>query len=330
MQNLDELKVLSARVGANPLLVQGPGGNTSLKVGDVMWIKASGTWLKDAETRDIFVALDLPRLTAALAADDPACESCLDFIRTELNPQALRPSIETSVHGLMPQAAVVHVHCVSTIAHAIRSDAREILEPKLAGFNWSFIPYARPGLELARAIRTHMKPGSGVLVLGNHGLAVAAATVAEAEALLVNVTAALAIEPRATPVPDLSALEKLAAGSLYRLPQDPACHAAALDPIALAQGTQHVYYPDHAVFLGTEIPQDLTGTTPAVAVPGCGVLIHRDAKPAIEPMLRCAGDVFRRVSDPQQLKALTQTEIAMLLNWDAEKYRQTLNQTTNP
>ena len=35
----------------------------------------------------------------------------------------LRPSIETTVHALMPQRVVVHVHCVNTIAWAIRSDA---------------------------------------------------------------------------------------------------------------------------------------------------------------------------------------------------------------
>lgn len=34
---------LAARLGRDPLLVQGPGGNISLKRDDVMWVKASGT-----------------------------------------------------------------------------------------------------------------------------------------------------------------------------------------------------------------------------------------------------------------------------------------------
>jgi len=41
-------RALSARLGQDPLQVQGPGGNTSVKSGDVMWIKASGTELADA------------------------------------------------------------------------------------------------------------------------------------------------------------------------------------------------------------------------------------------------------------------------------------------
>ena len=99
----NELKFLSAKLGSDPLLVQAAGGNTSIKHHDTMWIKASGTWLKDAATKDIFVPLHLRELKAALADDSAACENCLDFIDRERNKHNLRPSIETSVHGLMPQ-----------------------------------------------------------------------------------------------------------------------------------------------------------------------------------------------------------------------------------
>ncbi len=177
MVNLDELRRASARVGANPLLVQGPGGNTSVKDGGVMWIKASGTWLAEAETRDIFVPLDHQRLVAALERDDPDCATCMAYVRTDLNALGLRPSIETSVHALMPQPVVFHVHCVETIAWAIRDGAERLLAEPLAAFNWAFVPYARPGLPLAAAIRARLRPGTDVLVLGNHGLAVAADTV---------------------------------------------------------------------------------------------------------------------------------------------------------
>lgn len=44
-QTLNELRRMSARVGSNILLVQGAGGNSSVKDGDVLWVKASGTWL---------------------------------------------------------------------------------------------------------------------------------------------------------------------------------------------------------------------------------------------------------------------------------------------
>ena len=131
MVELDQLRKLSARVGADPLLVQAAGGNTSLKDEGIMWIKASGTWLKDAGDRDIFVPLAHAAILAGLEKNDPACENCVAFVRTDLNATGLRPSIETTVHALMPQRVVVHVHCVNTIAWAIRADGEARLAEKL-------------------------------------------------------------------------------------------------------------------------------------------------------------------------------------------------------
>ena len=42
-------------------------------------------------------------------------------------------------------------------------------------------------------------------------------------------------------------------------------------------------------------------------------------------MGRCLADVMRRVAPDDVLSALDGSDIGRLLNWDAEKYRQTLN-----
>ena len=322
----EALRQLSARIGADPLLVQAAGGNTSIKQDSVMWIKASGTWLMDALKRDIFVPLDLAALLRALAEDSADCENCLSFIRQDLSALSLRPSIETSVHGLMSQKVVVHVHCVNTIALAIQQNAELLFAEKLSTYNWSFIPYARPGLQLSRAVRKHLKPGSNVMVLQNHGLAVAAETVADADDLLNCVVKALHCPQRAFASPDFAALQIVSEGTDYAPAKNPFAHAPALDEAALRLGCANVYYPDHVVFLGTSIPTDTASGAAAVAVSGKGMLVRKDGKPSIEPMLRCLGDVFSRVASDAKLKALTAVEIDQLLNWDAEKYRQTLGQ----
>lgn len=320
----ENLRALSARLGSDPLLVQAAGGNTSLKQDGVMWIKASGTWLMDAASKDIFVPLNLATLGDALRRDDPACESCTDFVRQDLNPLGLRPSIETSVHGLMPQSVVLHVHCVNTIALAIRQDARQQLEQRLAGFKWAYVPYARPGLQLSRAINAALQPGTEVLVLENHGLAVAAENVAAAESLLHRVVDAVRAPARSLGEADMPALAKLAAGSDYVPASSARAHGFALDEWALSHAAHHVYYPDHVVFLGTEVPASLSRGAMAVAVLGAGVLLHKAAKPAVEPMLCCLTEVFARIPQGTALKKLTASEIDQLLNWDAEKYRQSL------
>ena len=56
---LAELAAFSAELGRDPEQVQAAGGNTSLKEDGVLWVKASGLWLADALTRDIFVPVAL-------------------------------------------------------------------------------------------------------------------------------------------------------------------------------------------------------------------------------------------------------------------------------
>ena len=324
MVELDQLRALSARVGADPLLVQAAGGNTSIKDGATMWIKASGTWLKDAVARDIFVPLDLLAILKGLSESDPACEACTNFVRTDINSTGLRPSIETTVHALMPQRVVVHVHCVNTIAWAIRADAEQRLAEKLAAFNWAFIPYARPGLPLAGAISARLRAGVDVLVLGNHGLVAAAETVQAADALLSRVVIALTRPVRVAAIPDRNRLARRCKGTAYRPAVMDETHALATDPLALVLGKSLVFYPDHVVFLGVGVASSFDGDPPLVALAGEGVLIREDARPAIEPMGRCLADVMRRVEIDDPLVSLTEADIDRLVNWNAEKYRQTL------
>lgn len=324
---LDELLALrrfSAAVGSDPLQVQAAGGNTSLKHDGIMWIKASGTWLMDCLTQDSFVPLDMTRLAAALAAGDPDCESCLPFVRQDINPSGLRPSIETSVHGLMPQRVVVHVHCVDTIAWAIQSDAEAQTVRLMAGLPFAFVPYARPGLDLAGAIRARIKPETRILVLQNHGLAIAADTVDEAEDLLVAVRLRMRREARASLPAQIDKLQRQCPDN-YVAATDPETHALATDPLCLDRGKDHVFYPDHAVFLGTGVATDFAGGAPLVAIAGLGVAIRSDAVRAIEPMGRCLADVLRRIPEGAKLNPLAGDDIGRLLNWDAEKYRQSLS-----
>ncbi|WP_119272135.1 class II aldolase [Phyllobacteriaceae bacterium SYSU D60010] len=340
MREMSALKALSARVGADPLLVQAAGGNTSLKQDGVMWIKASGTWLQHALARDIFVPVALDPLLAALGRDDPACETCADFVRGDLNSLGLRPSIETTVHASLAQRIVVHVHCIATISLAVRADAEAILAPMLAGFRWAFVPYHRPGLPLAREIRKRLKPDTDVLILCNHGLVVAAETVAEAEELLDRVVKALtrpARPMRAGPEPRLASL---AQGSAYVPSPDPGVHSLALDPVSLAQARKGTLYPDHIVFLGAGIAVAEPGEAPGTAarrigltgrpepklivVPGEGVFLPQDATPAIHAMARCLADVAVRLAADDPIRILTREDELALVNWDAEKYRQSL------
>ena len=155
-----------------------------------------------------------------------------------------------------PFTVVLHVHCVSTIALAIRTDAEARLAERLDGLpgvDWAFVPYCKPGLTLSQAIAAQLTPATNVVVLGNHGLVVAADGVAAADALLDRVCAALALPRRPSPAAQPEALAELARGTPYRLPQDPVAHDAATDPASLALATAGAFYPDHVIFLGAAL-----------------------------------------------------------------------------
>ncbi|MDJ0387763.1 class II aldolase/adducin family protein [Roseomonas sp. E05] len=337
--DLAALAALSARLGADRSLIQGAGGNTSLKRGGAeLWVKASGTWLAAAERQPIFVGLDLAELRRRMAANEaePAMPARLDPAGT------LRPSIETTLHALLPHAVVVHVHSVNTLAFAVRRDGPDLLAERLAGLRWAWVPYAKPGLPLTRAVQERLEGAPDVLVLGNHGLVIGAGSTEAADALLAEVERRLAVPARATPPPDLPTLERLAARSAgrYRPARLAEAHAAATGPASAATAGRGALYPDHVVFLGPSplpvLPPDqaepwLEAATAGADMPalllveGSGALLRADLGAGAEEMAACLGLVLPRLDPEAPLVFLSAEQEAELLDWDAEKYRQSLN-----
>lgn len=332
--DFEALRETSARLGADPLLVQGAGGNTSVKQGGVMWIKASGAWLADARTLDMFVPTDWARLRDAVARGDPLADQPAAFALTQ---GALRPSIETCLHALFAQRIVLHVHCVMTLALAVRRDARAALAQRLGGFNWAYVDYAKPGAELAQKVRAALRPGVDVVILGNHGLLVAGDDPAQAERLVLAVAKALAARPAPALPPDFEDLLRRSGGGYAPAPEGHPLHDVALRPYALQAATRGSLYPDHVVFCGpgasaldpaaflAKPPTHGLNSPPFLLAPGAGAWLREAAGAGPLAMARCLGDVLTRVPDGVELTYLSDDETAALLDWDAEKYRQARN-----
>ncbi len=337
---INALRELSRAVGIDPLQVQAAGGNTSLKEGDRMWIKASGKWLAAACSTDLFVPVQLSALRNALSNGDPRAEKSVDFVEQAFNPHGLRPSIETTVHAVLSQKVVVHVHCVDTIALAVRQNAEALLAQYLDDFNWLWVPYKRPGLPLSKYISSTITPDIDVVILGNHGLVIAANTVPLAEALLNRVREAVKQTVKQTTPPDLDALKQLCENSDYLPASETATHAVAMDSSALAVAAGGSLYPDHVIFLGegstiAEKGKSITEVAEAnknennelplsIVVPGAGVLTHQSANDSQLALARCLSDVCTRVPEGSAINYLEAKQVYELLNWEAESYRQSL------
>ena len=332
------LRELSAALGVDPLRTQGAGGNTSIKRDGILWIKASGTWLAEALARDIMTPVRLDPLREAIAQRDPRAAAAVDFVDPDLNASGLRPSIETSVHAVIPSPVVVHIHCVNTIALAVRRDGEALVRERLGphvDIVSVFVPYRKPGLPLAIAVAERSTADTNVFVLANHGLVVAGATVAEVADRIARVCEAFSAPARPAPQPDIQALSSIIEGSEYRLPPESAAHAVALDPKGLAIASRGSLYPDHVVFLG---PGLATGTIvggrlrapdgprpfPMLALPGVGIVLHRSATRNADAMARCLADVVARIPEDAPTSVLTAAEERELMNWEAETYRQSI------
>jgi rhamnose utilization protein RhaD (predicted bifunctional aldolase and dehydrogenase) len=330
---LNELRRMSARVGRNMLLTQAAGGNSSIKQGDVLWVKASGMWLADAEDKDVFVPISLSGARAALAADDE---------RMPLAPghdSALRASIETSLHALMPHRIVLHVHSVNAIAWSVRTDGADKLAAHLHGLAWQRLDYHHPGLPLARAVSESLaRRTADVLILGNHGLVVGAESCDAAEALVIEVERRLALAPRSAALANTTALAEICNRTAYSPVADQLCHQLATDRHNLRLVTAGSLYPDHVIFLGPALPATVGGETltakvahtvmaglpapVAVLIPGKGTVIRNDANAGAQAMLSCLVLVASRLPLRAKIKYLPAKAEQALLNWDAERYRQ--------
>jgi len=319
--DLEALAIFSARIGADPMLIQGAGGNTSLKEDDVMWIKASGTLLAEALEKDIFVSCDLPAMRDSLARGEPRADQPQEFA---LVSGGLRPSIETSLHAVFPQTVVAHAHCIHTLCHAVQSNPMAAIGQKLVEFNWGIVPYAKPGANLAVQVRAVVEQGCDVVILRNHGVIVAAQTVSEADQLLMSVHQALRLDP----VPLQPArFDKIPDGWVAG-PE--ALSHVAMDGALCDLATGGSLYPDHVIFCGVgalaedTLPTAETGR-PFVLFPGRGSLMREDASAGAWALAQCLGDVLMRMQTGTQLSYLTLEQNGDLLNWDAEKYRLALN-----
>ena len=127
-------------------------------------------------------------LLKAVEHGDPACESALAHMPQGESESLLRPSIETTLHTVIPAPVVIHTHCVATIATAMRADAAGATASRLGDLGAIHVPHVKPGLALAQAIRARRRPETRVVVLGSHGLIACGETCAGAEALLREVS----------------------------------------------------------------------------------------------------------------------------------------------
>ncbi len=336
---LAELIEASARIGADPLLVQGAGGNSSFKCGDWMWVKGSGCWMADAATRRVFC------LVSAASFRDGHAHALSELDDNAVDRAAsgdLRPSIETALHAIMPQPAVIHAHAVNSVVVSLLANGPELFARAMgADLRGAFIPYVSPGAPLAAAVSDAIARHGplDVLLLQNHGVVVGAASPRAAAALLREVEARLAFPVRVLARGDAA---KAVAMETTRYELLPELGDIASDAFLFAALTSAPLVPDQIVFLGGPVcavgdgesvdaaawrTERATGVAPAlVLVRDIGAFGRRERTSGARSMIAALAEIARRIPEGQAVCSLPEDVVAALLNWEAERFRQQLDQ----
>jgi NAD(P)-dependent dehydrogenase (short-subunit alcohol dehydrogenase family)/rhamnose utilization protein RhaD (predicted bifunctional aldolase and dehydrogenase) len=190
-----ELIKISNAVGRDSTLVQGGGGNTSVKTedGKYMYIKASGTALKDMDKKRGWRRM---RLEPVLAIIKDKSLAKLDAHKREpevvnrlllacdddIDSDKARPSVEAHLHAFLDKC-VIHLHPSTAGAFANakngKAEIKKLFEKEKIPPLW--IPYTDPGFTLAKSIsklvddyqkRFGKKPA--ILFMEKHGLLISA------------------------------------------------------------------------------------------------------------------------------------------------------------
>jgi rhamnose utilization protein RhaD (predicted bifunctional aldolase and dehydrogenase) len=314
-----EMLSFCAEIGTNRLLVQGAGGNASWKENNTLWIKASGMWLVDAKSYNIFLPIDLGQLRENLARND------FEVKPLNLSESNLRPSIETFLHVLMPWKFVLHTHSVNILTILVRKNALKEIKDIMKNRNdWVFIDYFKPGSNLARAVHSELykNPLAHIVFMKNHGLVIGAETVQELsvrlqeiENLFYNEIKYNYVLPKNSPeIEGYSIVDKPEVQALVK-------HDRLFKRIK----EDWVLYPDHVIFLDAVAKTNIKEKPLNLFLKDVAVYQKNEITRAAKAQLLCYADVMIRQGYNDQLTSLSDYEINQLINWDAEKYRKKLN-----
>ena len=371
-QNIAELIAVSRLYGSDKTFVIAGGGNTSFKDENHIWIKASGTSLETIDEYG-FVCLSREKLkiissrTYSRDATQREAEVKADLANAIVSEGNNRPSVETSLHEIIDYPFVVHTHPTKVNAlMCAKNGSRACF--KLFGDQTLFIPYTDPGYILFKKVEDEIKDYTSrfakapqIIFLQNHGIFVAANSVAEINVLYTGIiekieqnirTALPSDKPEPFNSPIIDHIQQLNPGFLNATAlgvESELIHHFSKSPNTFSKADTAfspddiVYCKAHYLFLPAQSSEqdqiksagiriarylDAYGYLPKVlVVEGKGVIAVEENRKAALNVL----EVFTNILKISFLsdnfggpKFMNKTQIEFIDNWEVENYRRKL------
>ena len=185
-----ELEIISQAVGNSPDMVQGGGGNTSVKLdSELMAVKASGYRLNQIVGKEGFVVVNYRNIRDYCINVDPSSgidyeKDSTEFVKKNIvrleGLKELRPSVEAGFHSVLKKY-VIHTHPVYANILCCCTTGEEMVEKIFKDKEYAAVwtRYINPGFSLSLEImnaadRCVVERGifPEVIFMENHGLIV--------------------------------------------------------------------------------------------------------------------------------------------------------------
>ncbi len=173
--NLDDLdlRVYTSRLlgGDNSLVLHG-GGNTSVKIDDILYVKGSG-WDLATIKKEGFSPVKTIKLIELLDYERLSDSEMVRLQREALvDKNAPNPSVEAILHALIPYKFVDHTHADAMVTISNSNQGEEIISELYR--DYLIVPYIMPGFLLAKTVYNMSETIDWEVIKGiilhNHGI----------------------------------------------------------------------------------------------------------------------------------------------------------------
>ncbi len=320
---MQDLIDISLSVSLSPYYTQGAGGNTSVKIGDEMYIKASGFFLKDIEKG--YVKLNYNQVSEHLNCTNytnPDAEFKADVENQIINPTGLLPSMETGFHAVL-NSYVIHTHPLAVNVLLCSDDVESKLKNLFFDVPFLLLPYLNPGYPLSKSISNCIKqlPELPALIfLKNHGLIVHSKE--KEQAILLHQLAINRIENQYQLNASLTYKLTLIEENEYTL-QSNEIQSIIENPNLL----NNYLFPDQAVVIGENWGVNNDTKKINILKEKNSIQIFANEKNAMaiaENLIAVSYIHFHCQQLNFRTTSLAKQDVAFILNLDTEKYRQNI------
>ncbi len=335
-KELDSFLKASQYVGSDFNLTQGAGGNTSFKSGNFLFIKASGYKLSEALKKNIFVKLNCREIIEKIN------KNISEQISFDLKSnQNMKPSIETTMHAIIPHKYVFHVHCLNTLSLVIQKNFEDQLSLIFPNLNYAVVKYRMPGLSLTKEIQKILeKRKPDIFFLSNHGLVVAGNNVDDVLDKINEISNRIKTFS-IKKFDHNNVLYEITKNSFYRPIKYNEAHQISFSEFQIKVLCSGTLFPDQVVFLGTRILEiknknelDIVLSEykeeiklPIFVIPNAGIIVPNNISSEAEELLLAISTIISKIPMNAEINYLTKFQEDEIIKSNDEKYRLKINNT---